>query len=224
MSSAISLHRPLRALEVRPGWWSVDGTPADCVYLGAHELLPRRPSLVLSGVNAGPNMSFDVHYSGTVGGAMEGTLLGVPGIAVSLTDRDGSYAWSARFAVELARGCLAGGMPSNVALNVNVPGGEPREWQLTFLGHRLFRHAVHRRDDPRGGPYYWIGGEPSDPHDLPGSDCNALADGRISVTPLGVDLTASQGLQERFRDLTLEGAERVPSKAPPADLEIVPVR
>ena len=123
VSHAISLHRPLRALEVRRGWWSVDGTPADCVYLGAHQLLPRRPSLVLSGVNAGPNMSFDVHYSGTVGGAMEGTLLGVPGIAVSLTDRDESYAWSARFAVELARQCLAGAMPSNVALNVNVPGG-----------------------------------------------------------------------------------------------------
>lgn len=224
VSHAISLHRPLRALEVRAGWWSVDGTPADCVYLGVNELLPRRPKLVLSGVNSGPNMSFDVHYSGTVGGAMEGTLLGVPGIALSLTERQDDFSWSARFGVELARKALAKGMPSNLALNVNVPGGQPKEWQLTFLGHRLFRHSVHRRDDPRGGTYYWIGGVPDDPHDLPGSDCNAIADGRISVTPLGVDLTAGRALQERFQELRLEGAERVPSKAPPADIEIIPVR
>ena len=86
ISHAISLLRPLRARTVRPSWWTVDGTPTDCVYLAIHQLLERKPTVVLSGINAGPNMSYDVHYSGTLGAAVEGTLLGIPSIAVSLVD------------------------------------------------------------------------------------------------------------------------------------------
>lgn len=224
VSHMISLLRPLRATEVQPSWWMVDGSPADCVYLGVHELLPRRPDLVLSGVNAGPNMSFDVHYSGTVGAAMEGTLLGVPSVAVSLTDPvRGSFEHAARFARGVAEQILSDGLPTNIVLNINVPRGIPSEWQVTFLGHRLFRHSVHRRDDPRGGTYYWIGGIPAEPHDIPGSDCNAVAEGRISVTPLGVDITASRH-RKLLGEWEVEGARRAPSREPPPDMAIVPVR
>lgn len=222
VSHMISLMAPLRAHRVRPGWRSIDGSPADCVYLAAHELLPRTPDLVLSGVNAGPNLSFDVHYSGTVGAAMEGTLLGAPAIAISLTEpRSGSFELAARFGAELGARVLREGLPPHITLNVNVPGGRPETWQRTFLGHRLFKHSVERRDDPRGGTYYWIGGTPDAPHDIPGSDCNAVADGAISVTPLSTDLTA------RAIDLDgwdLGGFERRPGHAPPADIEGVPTR
>lgn len=225
VSHMISLLRPLRAHAVRERWWMVDGSPADCVYLGVHELLPRKPDLVLSGVNAGPNMSFDVHYSGTVGAAMEGTLLGVRSVAVSLVDpQRGSYELAARFACEVARRILDDANPVNTTFNINVPGGAPNRWQLTFLGHRLFKHSVHRRDDPRGGTYYWIGGTPADPHDLPGSDCNAVAEGIISLTPLAVDITSGRQLDGRLNGWRFPSAERVSSQSPPEDIALVPVR
>jgi 5'-nucleotidase len=225
VSHKISLLHPLRGIQLRDGWWQVDGSPADCVYLGVHQLLPRRPALVVSGINAGPNLSFDVHYSGTVGAAFEGTLLGVPSIAVSLTDpRGGSYALAAEFTAKVARWVLQGGLPTNTTLNINVPGGSPKRYQLTFLGHRLFRHSVDRRDDPRGAPYYWIGGVPSDPEDIPGSDCNAVAAGVISVTPLTVDMTHVRALTRHLADLQLPGAERVGTTQPPEELELLPPR
>jgi 5'-nucleotidase len=225
VSHMISLLSPLRAQEVRERWWMVDGSPADCVYLGVHELLPRRPDVVLSGVNAGPNMSFDVHYSGTVGAAMEATLLGVPAVAASLVDpRRGSFEIAARFAAGVAERILKDGLPSNVTLNINVPGGAPTAWQATFLGHRLFRHSVYRRDDPRGGTYYWIGGVPAEPHDIPGSDCNAVAEGMISLTPLSVDLTANRHFRDTLEGWQFESAKRVQEKDPPDDMAIIPVR
>ena len=216
VSHSISLMRPLRGHELKPRWWQIDGTPADCVYLAHHQLLSRSPSLVVSGINAGPNLSFDVHYSGTVGAAFEGTLLGVPSIALSLTNvHTGSFEHGARFARSLAARVLEHGLPGNTTLNVNIPGGRPTRYQLTFLGHRLFRHSVEKRDDPRGSPYYWIGGEPDEPRDIPGSDCNAVAAGIISITPLGVDFTQMGLLGGPFRQLELEGLERVEAIAPP---------
>ena len=225
MSHSISLLRPLRAVEVRPRCYQVDGSPADCVYLGVHELCPRRPDLVLSGVNAGPNLSFDVHYSGTVGAAFEATLLGIPAIALSLTEPSSAgFALSSHFAGRLADRCLKTPLPTNTLLNVNVPGGTPDVYQITFLGHRLFRHSVHRRDDPRGHPYYWIGGVPDRPADLPGSDCNAVSEGRISITPLSIDMTHLRALTTHLSSFELEGIGRVASIAPPEELELIPPR
>ena len=219
----ISLMVPLRCNEVRPGWYQTEGMPADCVYLAVHRLLGRKPSLVLSGVNAGPNLSFDVHYSGTVGGAMEGTLLGIPSIAVSLTDPlNGSFELAAEFTARVAKRVLERGLPSTTALNINVPGGRPTRYQMTFLGHRLFKHSVDERRDPRGTPYYWIGGEPAEPRDIPGSDCNAIADGVISVTPVMVDMTNLRALREELGDLRVEGVERIARIEPPSDLELWP--
>lgn len=225
VSHMISLHRILRSHEHEEDRWSVEGTPADCVYLGVHEILPRRPDLVVSGVNAGPNLSFDVHYSGTVGAAFEGTLLGAPSIAVSLVDvANGSFAAAARFTASLAERVLEDGLPSNTMLNVNVPGGEPSDYQMTFLGHRLFKHSIDRRDDPRGVPYYWIGGVPAEPMDMPGSDCNAVASGVISVTPLSVDQTNARALGGPMARLSVGGFERAEGQAPPDDLDLVPAQ
>lgn len=221
----ISLHRILRCHEHSEDRWSVEGSPADCVYLGVHEILERPPDLVVSGVNAGPNLSFDVHYSGTVGAAIEGTLLGIPSIAVSLVDvAKGSFEIAARFAASLAERVLTQGLPSNTTLNVNVPGGAPTAYQMTFLGHRLFRHSVARREDPRGTPYFWIGGVPADPHDFPGSDCNAIVDGVVSVTPLSVDQTNARALEGPIGMLELEGFARNEGRLPPPEMHLVPVR
>lgn len=185
----ITLHEPLRVETLAENRHAVDGTPVDCVYLALHDLLPRPPALVLSGINAGPNLGFDVHYSGTVGGAVEGTLQGIPSIAVSLLERHGDYTQAARFSRALAEGVLARGLPWGVTLNVNVPPGEPRRARLCALGRRRYSHSVHRREDPRGGVYYWIGGAPTDEHEAPDSDCEAVRQGLIAVTPLHLDLT-----------------------------------
>ncbi len=172
---------------------------------------------MLSGINAGPNLSYDVHYSGTVGAAMEGTMLGIPSIAFSLTHPKSSFEPASRFAAKLARKVLQEGLPSSVTLNVNVPQEATGRYQMTFQGHRLFRHAVHKRADPRGSPYYWIGGAPDIPKDMPGSDCDAIDKGLISVTPLEVDITHRKALRETFTDFSLPDAERVEGVEPPED-------
>lgn len=215
VSHQISLHAPLRSHEIRPGWFMVQGTPADCVYLAVHQLLPERPRVVVSGINAGPNLSYDVHYSGTVGGAMEGTLMGVPSIAVSATEPARGYGAAARFARRLVARVLEAGLPPDTTLNVNVPPGDGTRYQMTRLGHRLFRHHVEKRDDPRGSPYYWIGGVPRPAEDRPGSDCNAIGEGLVSVTPLTVDITHARALRGPVGRWDLEGLER--RETPPLD-------
>lgn len=218
-SHKITLHAPLRSIEIRPGWWQIDGSPADCVYLAVHDHLPRKPDLCVSGINAGPNMSYDVHYSGTVGAAFEAALMGVQAIAVSLCDVKSGYEHSARFAARLAARVLKDGLPEDTVLNVNVPGGEPTEFQMTFLGHRLFKHEVHRRDDPRGAPYFWVGGVPAVPRTIEGSDCTALEQGLISVTPLTVDMTNQRALGHELAGWTFGDYERRPGRERPDTTE-----
>lgn len=217
-SHKISLLDPIRLKQHRPRWWSTDGTPTDCVYLSVIELLPRRPDLVVSGINAGPNLSHDVHYSGTVAAAVEGTLFEISSIAVSLVDTtNGSYALAAQFTKNLAARVLArGGLPIGTTLNVNVPPGAPTRHQMTYLGHRSYRHSIHKRLDPRGGVYYWIGGMPDQPRDLEGSDCNAVGRGVISVTPLTIDLTNGRALSRGLDRLEVEGST-LEAAIPPAD-------
>lgn len=217
-SHKITLHSPLRSVEVRPGWWQVEGTPADCVYLAIHDHLDRSPDLCVSGVNAGPNLSFDVHYSGTVGAAFEAALLGVRSIAVSLCDVSGGYEHSARFTAGLAATVLQDGLPTDTILNVNVPGGEPDDYQFTFLGHRLFKHEIHRRDDPRGSPYYWVGGVPAPADTIPGSDCTAVEQGVISVTPLAIDMTNAGAMSGALAQWDLTGYKRQPTRMRPTEV------
>lgn len=189
----VSLHHPLRVGELKPGWYMVDGTPTDCVMLAVRALLGRRPDLVVSGVNNGANLGDDVTYSGTVAGAYEGMLLGLPAIAVS----DVSYAplhmaTAARFAARLASYVLANGLPEDTALNVNVPDLPYDELQgvaITRMGRRNYQDEIVQREDPRGGIYYWLGGsEPSHVQES-GTDFEAIEQHKVSITPLHRDLT-----------------------------------
>jgi 5'-nucleotidase len=193
-SHAISLHRPLRVHELSPRRWAVDGTPTDAVYVGLNHVLKNaRPDVVLSGINHGPNLGNDVHYSGTVAAAMEAALLGVHALAISLAaPPPHDFSEAARFAAALARRVVAsppGGGP--LLLNVNVPAGPVRGFRLAPLGKRTYGNAVVEKTDPRGRHYYWIGGEGGAVNeDIPGSDCNTvMLDGLASVTPLRLDST-----------------------------------
>ena len=191
-SHAISLHRPLRLEEVRPGWWQVDGTPTDAVYLGIHHVLKGRPpALVVSGINLGPNLGNDVTYSGTVAAAFEGCLFGVPSIAFSTAARaPRALEAEMRFARSLVAVVLREGLPRGILLNVNFPKERPTGWKVTRLGRRNYGEKVEERLDPWGRRYYWIGGTETAHDDIPGSDCNAVFDeGLVSVTPLHLDLT-----------------------------------
>ncbi|MBI2962491.1 MAG: 5'/3'-nucleotidase SurE [Deltaproteobacteria bacterium] len=194
VSHSLTLHRPLRAEEIRPGWYAVDGTPTDCVLLAVHRVLGERPRLVVSGINRGANLGDDVHYSGTVSAAKEGTLLDIPSIAVSLVGRRTfRFDAAARFAERLAAFTLDAGLPPNTLLNVNVPqtedGAVPRRFQITRLGRRRYGDVIVEKTDPRGRAYYWLGGAESELRGEPGTDLAAVAGGSISVTPIHLDLT-----------------------------------
>jgi 5'-nucleotidase len=211
-SRSISLHRPLR-IEKLPPWgaierWAVDGTPTDAVYVGLNHVLKNRaPDVVASGINKGPNLANDVHYSGTVAAAMEGCVGGIPSFAISLVQgREWRYA--AEFAAAVAREIGKHGLPQGTLLNVNVPGGEPAGVQITRSGKRSYAAAVVEKLDPRGRAYYWIGGDEQAHENVPGSDCDAVFDGRlISVTPLHLDLTRHE-LVEELKKWELPGLSR----------------
>jgi 5'-nucleotidase len=187
---AVTLHRPLRVERLEERCFAVNGTPSDCVNLGVLGLLPESPVLVVSGINHGSNLGDDVTYSGTVSAAMEGTLLGVPSMAVSVTEpaADGLAA-AATVARLVAARVLVEGLPAKTLLNVNVPHGGLRGIRLTRLGHRVYREKVVRELDPRGRPYYWIGAGPPEWQEDEASDIAAVHEGFASVTPLHLDLT-----------------------------------
>src|SRR5438105_12617785 len=153
---ALTLHRPLRAERLAERRFAVNGTPSDCVNLGVLGLLPEVPALVVSGINHGSNLGDDVTYSGTVSAAMEGTLLGVPSIAVSLVEGD-EFADAARVARQVAMRVLVSGLPSMTLLNVTVPAGVPKGVPLTRLGHRVHSDKIVEQVNPRGRAHYWLG-------------------------------------------------------------------
>jgi len=189
----VSLHRPLRAKQVRERWFMIDGTPADCVLLAVRALLPRRPSVVVSGINTGPNLGDDVTYSGTVAGAYEGMLLGFPSIAMSNGGYEPTdYKTAGRVAEQIVRQVMARKLPSDTVLNVNVPDVSYEELKgirITRQGLREFDDEIVTRQDPRGNNYYWIGGLHIDSPGHPGTDMEAIQQGYVSVTPLHRNLT-----------------------------------
>jgi 5'-nucleotidase len=208
-SHAFTMDRPLRVTEVKPGWFAVDGTPVDCIYLGMLQLADRKPALVASGINHGMNLGADVFYSGTVACAVEAAIREAPAMALSLEHRAGDdFGDAAAFAHALGRAILAEGLPGGTLLNVNVPRGGARGYRWTRLGKRIYRDQVEVRDDLRGKSYYWIGGPTVGYGDVPGSDCHAIRDGVVSVTPLDLDLTHA-GLLERLPGWQLHGFESV---------------
>ena len=195
---ALTLRRPLRMELVEEDVYEVDGTPTDCVNIGITQLFKGAPDLVVSGINKGYNLGDDVTYSGTVAGAMEGALLGIPSIAVSLrrTREEYDFGPAAEAAARVAEIVLASGLPSRVFLNVNVPSGQPKGLRTTFQAKRNHVTVVDRRLDPRGIPYYWIeeGQDDWEPNDR--SDYRAVKDGYVSVTPLHPDLTAYDTIRD----------------------------
>lgn len=198
-SHALTLTSPLRISWIDERTISVDGTPTDCVLLAMRGLLGRRPDLLISGINHGPNLGDDVTYSGTVAAAFEGTLLGLPSIALSVCSwQDCNFDAAVEFAQKIAGVVLTRGLPEGTLLNVNVPSlpaSEIKGVKITRLGKRLYRDAIVRKTDPRGRDYYWIGGK--EPIWVPGeeTDFEAIEQGMISVTPLKIDSTDFASLE-----------------------------
>lgn len=197
-SHSLTLHRPLRVDEVAPKMYAVDGTPTDCVTLAVNGVLPVRPDIVVSGINKGGNMGEDVSYSGTVSAAMEGTLLGIPSIAVSLVARSGyDFSRAAAFSARLARYVLKKGVPKDTLLNVNVPPVKSiKGYRVTTQGKRFFADAVVEKLDPRGRKYYWIGGDHESWEGGADADFRAVQDGFISITPIHLDMTNHSSIEE----------------------------
>jgi 5'-nucleotidase len=195
-SHALTLNRPLRLLEIAENEWIVDGTPADCVNLALLKILKgKRPDLIVSGINFGPNLGDDVTYSGTISAAFEGALLNVPSIAFSALVGEGfSFDRCAAFAGDLVRIALEQHRDPRVVLNVNFPVGEFQGVKIATLGHRVYTEGVIERLDPRGKKYYWIGGEPPVWHPGEGTDFDAIQSGYISITPLHLDLTHHESI------------------------------
>jgi 5'-nucleotidase len=194
-SNSLTLDSPLRARQLDSGFFCVDGTPTDCVHLAITGLLESEPDMVVSGINSGANMGDDVLYSGTVAAAMEGRFLGYPAIAVSLAterERPQYYTTAARVTLELVQRVIAGTLPADTILNVNVPDVDWEDlkgMQATRLGHRHKSEPVVKERDPRGRPVYWVGPVGPEQDAGPGTDFHAVRSGYVSITPLDVDLT-----------------------------------
>ena len=189
-SHSLSLHRPLRLFEHGDGVFSVDGTPADSVYVALHagtRILSRKPDAVVSGMNLGVNLGDDVFYSGTVAAAREGALKGIPSLALS-AELDVDAKAASQLGARLVSALLATARGETLLLNVNVPSGKSWPVRATRLGARIYRDEVDFRRDPRGREYLWIGGPGAEHRAVAGSDTEAHDQGIVSVTPLVLDL------------------------------------
>ena len=203
-----TMERPMRVKETTLADGTLafmsDGAPSDCVALPLLGLIEERIDLIVSGINPNANIGHDVTYSGTVTAAMEAVIAGVKGIAVSLDSPEGhkgalDYSTAAIVARRVAERVLAEGLPEGIVLNVNVPYLKEDELQgytITRQGLRVYRDALESRIDPRGKPYYWIGGKYPTGVDEPGTDFGALQAGCVSITPLHLDLTSYKAMDE----------------------------
>jgi len=193
-SHSLTMHFPLRARRIDEHTFNVDGTPTDCVALAVGALLERRPDFVLSGVNHGQNMGEDVLYSGTVAGAMEATILGIPAVAFSYTGRDPVDITGFAPLIEriLRRILLRDDFPTETLLSVNLPAVRPDEVRgvkVTRLARRVYMDSLTRAHDPSGREYFWIGGGATEWNAPEGTDFWAVDNGFVSITPLHLDLT-----------------------------------
>jgi 5'-nucleotidase len=198
-----TLHRPLRVNEVKLGdgtsAWASDGAPSDCVALAQLGFIPEKVDIVISGINPNVNIGHDLTYSGTVTAAMEAAIWGIPGIAVSLNGPEElsgvmDFQPAAEAALRIVRWLQSQeGLAEDTILNVNVPYGplsEMKGFRLTRQGMRIYRDELLKRLDPRGKPYYWIGGDAPTGVEEPGTDYGALSAGYVSITPIQLDLTS----------------------------------
>ncbi len=202
VAHAVTLHKPLRAHEMGKRVFAVNGTPVDCVNLAVLKLLPKPPDLLVSGINKGVNLGDDVLYSGTVSAAMEGTILGVPSMAVSQEGSDRFHFESgARYAVRVARLILREGLPAETLVNLNVPDRPLKAIvgvRVTCLSRRRFENPIIEKTDPHGRTYYWIAGTRVSWSRNKDADHEAIEEGAVSLTPIHLDTTHHEAL-DRFR-------------------------
>ncbi len=207
VAHALTLHRPLKFEKTAARTYFINGTPTDCVIIGVNKILPHKPDIIVSGINNGSNLGDDITYSGTVAAAIEGTLLGIPSIAVSLVTGNheghgfkkgtsGRLLAASTFARELAVKVLDRGLPSDTLLNVNVPEIEKiKGVRITKQGKMVYDNGIQELKDPRGRQYYWIGGGIPKWEQGENTDFQAVRDGYISVTPVHLDLTNYKALK-----------------------------
>jgi len=200
-SHSLTLSRPLRIRQIDERHWTVDGTPTDCVTIAINRILSaeQRPHICASGINHGENLGDDATYSGTVAGAMESTILGVPGLAFSLAaGRTYDFTEAAKIAKQLVAKAIKESIPTNTLLNINFPKGVPKGIRVTRQGFKNALPVISEHRDPRGKFYYWIGEERNGFHaDDEGGDTDfeAVADGFVSVTPMRSDLTNYRAIE-----------------------------
>lgn len=192
-SLSITLNQPLRVHQIGPRIFSADGTPADCIYLAVQKLLPRRPDILISGINSGPNLARqDISYSGTVAAALQGSFLDIPSMAVSLT-HDGrgryDYAYAGKVVRSLVQQIIRKPHDPKVTINVNIPPPPFKGIRVTVLGEKRYNPEIVEKEDPRGKLYYWISTGPLSISGSEKTDVQAVKDGFISITPLYSDLT-----------------------------------
>lgn len=191
-SHSLTLHKPIRIQKVAAHTYLANGTPADCARYGALKLARNKVDAVISGINSGPNFGNDVNYSGTVAGAREGCMLGIPSFAVSVAEPvGGNFNGAAKIAARIAKSLLENPLPAKIYLNVNVPK-KPKGYRITSLGERVYDEEIDSRTDPRGREYFWLAGKFVSEVHSPGTDVTVAKNGYISVTPLKLDPTARE--------------------------------
>ncbi len=197
-SLSLTLRRPLRVEKIKMNVFAVDGTPADCVYLGLRKLLPRGADLIISGLNRGPNLGQqDISYSGTVAAAIQGTFLGVTSVAASVLADDAGkfyFDFAAGFVAGLTARLIKATLPQGLTLNINIPPPPVKGVKIAKLGEKRYNPEIIEKKDPRENLYYWIGAGNPTPVGDETSDTSAVARGFISVTPLHTDLTDYKAL------------------------------
>ena len=178
--------------------YSTNGMPSDCVSLGVLDVIEGKVDLVVSGINWGPNLGWDLTYSGTVSAAMEGAIMGIPSFAISVAsnEEDVPFGYAADFSAYLAKALLEHKLPKETLLNVNVPNRPVRGIEITRQGRRRYASKVEKRIDPQGRAYYWLGGDVAVDELEEGTDVKAVADDKVSVTPVHLDLTGYSSIEE----------------------------
>ncbi len=200
---SLTLHLPVRVRKIEARRFAVSGTPTDCVLLALKQIIPakQKPTLLLSGVNRGSNVGDDVTYSGTVAAAMEGTVLNIPSIALSLLTEDSEKAhWETaeKFAPEIIKKLIAVGWAENTLINLNFPNcaaSKVRGVKVCSQGKRMMTVKLSERADPKGRPYFWLGGDRDNTPEKTGVDIDFLENGYITVTPINMDMTDYKALE-----------------------------
>src|SRR5881398_1511058 len=190
-AQSLTLRQPIVCNQIAEREWAIDGTPADCVIVALHKLLPEKPDMVISGINHGANLGENVYYSGTVGAAREGALHHIPSLAISLCSKgaDVKFDTAARVARSAAEQIIKEGLPDQVLLNINVPEPWAGGVKFTRQSKKITRNQLHEGKDPRGRTYYWLFEQRIDKDVASDSDYAAIFSGAVSITPLHLDPT-----------------------------------